>query len=110
MVDEYGRITIGEFRTIFADELRKMHDCGMEFEAYTWGGTWQKIFFDYDFDWSKKRDKTFAVEFVSPLDSDDIWGVKVLNTKSTYTQDQFKAFIDFIDALKKHPFKRIIRE
>lgn len=108
-MDELRQITIGEFHTIFADELRKMHDCGMEFRAYKWDSTWQKIFFDYDFDWSENRDKSFAVEFVSPLDRDDVWGVKILHTESTYTQDQFKAFIDFIDALKKHPFKGIVR-
>lgn len=108
-MDELRQITIDEFRTIFADELRKMHDCGMEFMAYKWTGTWQRIYFDYDFDWSESRDKAFAVEFISPLDRDDLWGVHILRREMALTYDHFKAFIDFIDALKKHPFKGIVR-
>ena len=108
-MDKLRRITFREFNIIFANELRQLRNNGMEFVAYKQTDSWQRIYFDYDFDWSEDRDRAFVVELISPLDSDDIWGVHVLKREATFTYDSLKAIVNFIDALKKHPFKEIVR-
>lgn len=110
MLDELKRITLNEFRSVFANELRQLRDNGMTFVKYERNDTWQRIYFDYDFDWTEDRITTSTIEFIAPLDRDDLWGVHVLRREITFAYDRLKAIANFIDALQKHPFKEIIKE
>ena len=108
MVDEYGRITIRDFYTTFAEELRTMEDNRMGFTRYKNDGVWSRLYFDYRIDENENEDVKYAMIFISPLDENESCTVTFEAINCYYNADQLVAIAKFIDALNKHPFESIV--
>lgn len=108
MVDEYGRITIRDFYTTFAEELRTMEDNKMRFTRYKYDGIWSRLYFNYNIDETENEDVEYAIIFISPLDENESWTVAFEADRCYYNADQLMAISKFINALNKHSFESIV--